>query len=318
MESSDRVPSILAFVHAAEQGSFVAAARTLNISASAISKNISNLERSLGVRLLNRTTRSIQLTSEGQAFFERARIAIDALDHAVDSVTAHRIEPVGKVRISTGNATGHAYLLPVIPELVKRYPALNVEVDFDDRRVDLVREGYDLALRAGWLEDSSLISRAICHLPNVLVASTEYLQLHGIPRTREDLAAHQNIAVRFLSGKMMPWMFHAENGKIQEYLPEFPVLQVSAPIAALEAAVLDMGIAQVGLHQAWSFLKKGQLKVLLQGLHYRGERRLSLQYPHRALVAPRVRVTVDFLLEKLTLNESLQSYAKELDTFLAV
>ena len=176
MESSDRVPSILAFVHAAEQGSFVAAARTLNISASAISKNISNLERSLGVRLLNRTTRSIQLTGEGQAFFERARIAIDALDHAIDSVTAHRIEPIGKVRISTGNATGNAYLLPVLPELIKRYPALNIEVDFDDRRVDLVREGYDLALRAGWLEDSSLISRPICHLPNVLVASTEYLR----------------------------------------------------------------------------------------------------------------------------------------------
>ena len=317
MESSDRVPSILAFVHAAEQGSFVAAARALDISASAVSKNISNLERSLGVRLLNRTTRSIQLTSEGQAFFERARIAIDALDHAIDSVIAHRIEPVGKVRISTASAIGSSYLIPAIPELLRRYPALNVEVDFDDRKVDLVRDGYDLALRVGWSEDSSLISRQICPLPNILVASPEYLQLHGVPKTRDDLASHQNIIVRYLTGKLSPWLFHNGDGKFDEYLPEFPVLTVSAPFAALEAAVLDMGIAQVGVHQAWQFLQKGQLKVVLPGQLHSGQRRLSLQYPHRALVAPRVRVTVDFLLEKLSQHESLNQYSKSLDQFVA-
>ena len=317
MESSDRVPSIVAFVHAAEQGSFVAAARALDISASAVSKNISNLERSLGVRLLNRTTRSIQLTSEGHAFFERARIAIDALDHAIDSVTAHRIEPTGKVRISAGNAIGSAYLMPALPELIKRYPALNIEVDFDDRRVDLVRDGYDLALRVGWMEDSSLISRPVCPLHTVLVASPEYLQQHGIPRTRADLAAHQNIAVRFLNGKMSPWLFHAEDGKVEEYLPEFPVLSVSAPAAALEAAVLDMGIAQVAVHQSWRFLQNGQLKVVLPDLHHPGERRLSLQYPHRALLAPRVRVTVDYLLEILSTNAYLQLNSRQLHQFAA-
>lgn len=117
MDPSQRVRAILSFVHAAERGSLAAAARALGISAAAVSKNVASLERGLGIRLVNRTTRSLQLTAEGSAFLERARVAIAALDDAIEAVAAQRAEPMGRVRISTSNAFGRSYLLPLIPGL---------------------------------------------------------------------------------------------------------------------------------------------------------------------------------------------------------
>lgn len=317
MESSSRVPSILSFVHAAERGSFAAAARALGISSAAVSKNVANLERALGVRLMNRTTRSLQLTGEGQAFFERARVAIDALSEAIDTVAAQRAEPVGRVRVSTSSAFGNTFLMPLLPELIARYPALSFEVDFDDRRVDLVKDGYDLALRGGWLEDSSLVSRRICMLRTVLVAAPSYLQQYGIPRGRGELARHRAIVVRFLNGRLSRWSFNADDGNIDEIEPESPVLTVSAPEAAVEAAVLGVGVAQVGVHHAWRYLRDGRLKLLLADQHSAGERELALQYPHRALVAPRVRVTIEFLLDRLTQNDALRVSPEALRAFAA-
>jgi DNA-binding transcriptional LysR family regulator len=317
MESSQRVRAMLSFVQAADRGSFAAAARNLGISAAAVGKNVASLEAALGVRLMNRTTRSLQLTGEGLAFVERARTAIDALDAAIDAVAAQRAEPAGRVRISTSNAFGHRYVMPLLPGLQARYPALAVELDFDDRRVDLVQDGYDLALRGGVIEDSSLVSRHICQLVTVLVASPAYLHAHGKPKRLDELAAHRLISVRFLNGRVSPWSFTRSDGSIQEFLPAAPALTVSAPEASVEAALLGMGIAQVGVHHAWQELQAGRLKVLLPQHHHAGTRSLALQYPHRALVAPRVRVTVDFLLEALTRNEALQVKPEALAAFAA-
>src|SRR5690242_6144670 len=154
MDATQRVRAMLSFVQAADHGSFAAAGRVLGISSAAVGKNVAGLETALGVRLMNRSTRSLRLTSEGRAFVERAREAISALDAAIDTVAAQRAEPSGRVRISTSSAFGHRYVLPLLPGLVAKHPAIVPEVDFDDRRVDLVREGFDLALRGGTIEDS--------------------------------------------------------------------------------------------------------------------------------------------------------------------
>ncbi len=305
MDSSQRMPAILSFVNAAEHGSLAAAARALGISAAAVSKNLAGLERALGVRLMNRTTRSLQLTAEGSAFLERARVAITALDDAIDAVAARRAEPIGRVRISTSSAFGRTYLLPMIPGLIRQFPALKLEVDLEDRRVDLVKDGYDLALRGGVIEDSSLVSRRVCMLHTVLVASPDYLKARGVPKRIEDLAQHATIAVRFLSGHVSRWNFNAADGEIVEIEPQSPALTVSAPEAAVDAAVLGLGIAQAGVHHAWSHLRDGRLKVLLAQHHHAGPRELVLQYPHRALIAPRVRVTADYLLSELGKTEAL-------------
>jgi len=296
---------MLSFVQAANRGSFAAAARALGISPAAVGKNVAGLEGALGVRLMNRSTRSLQLTGEGQAFLERAREAINALDAAIDTVAAQRAEAVGRVRISTGHAIGQRYLLPLLPGLVKRHPGLVPEVEFDDRRVDLVRDGFDLALRGGQIADSSLVSRQICELRTVLVASPAYLARHGVPKKVDDLSAHRLIAVRFLTGQTSTWTFRNPAGVVQERPPEPASLVVSDPQAAVEAAVRGMGIAQAGLHHGWDELRRGRLQVLMPRLHHSAHRTLALQYPHRSLVAPRVRATVDYLLDAFSRIEAL-------------
>jgi DNA-binding transcriptional LysR family regulator len=318
MDATQRVRAMLSFVQAADHGSFAAAARVLGISAAAVGKNVAGLEAALGVRLMNRSTRSLNLTSEGVAFVERAREAIQALDAAIDAVAAQRAEPAGRVRISTSHAFGHRYLLPLLPALLARHPAIVPEVDFDDRRVDLVRDGFDLALRGGNLDDSSLVSRHICDLLTVLVASPAYLAQHGTPRRPDDLRQHRLVAVRYLNGQTSRWSFGgAAGGQPQERAPEPAALIVSDPQAAVDAAVAGIGIAQTGAHHAWPHLREGRLKVLLVRHHESGRRAMALQYPHRALMAPRVRVTVDFLLQGLAGNEALHIKPAQLRQFAA-
>jgi len=311
MDATQRVRAMLSFVQAADRGSFAAAARILGISAAAVGKNVAGLEGALGVRLMNRSTRSLQLTSEGQAFLQGAREAIDALDAAIDTVAAQRAEPSGRVRISTSHAFGHRFVMPLLPRLAQLHPALVLEVEFDDRRVDIVRDGFDLAVRGGTLEDSSLVSRHICDLHTVLVASPEYLAQFGNPKRVQDLAQHRLVALRFLNGTTSPWSF-SERGTTVERLPTPSALTVSEPLAAVEAAVNGMGIAQVGLHHAWQDLQQGRLHVVLARQHHSGKRSMALQYPHRALVAPRVRVTVDFLMAEWAQTPALHVTLEQL------
>lgn len=315
MDSSQRVRAMLSFVQAAERGSLAAAARALGISAAAVSKNVAGLERALGIRLMNRTTRSLQLTAEGSVFLEHARVAIDALDHAIDTVAAQRADPVGRIRISSGHALGRTYLMPLMSDLIGRYPGLVPEIDLDDYRVDIVKDGYDLVLRGGLVGDSSLISRRICALHVALVASPSYLKKHGIPKRRDDLHSHRKIAVRFLNGGVSRWMFNGVNGQPEEHEPDSPALIVSSPEAAAQAALHGIGIAQVGIHHVWEDLRKGRLKVLFVGQHHNGGRELVLQYPHRALIAPRVRVTVEFLLERFSKIEALHASPRDLRAY---
>lgn len=317
MEISQRVRAILSFVEAVDGGSFAAASRALGISAAAVSKNVAGLEQALGVRLMNRTTRTLSLTDEGTLFLKQARIALEALDAAVDVLAEQRVETSGHVRISSSAAFGRDHLMPVLPGLQTRYPALSVEVDFDDRVIDLVRDGYDLALRGGRIADSALVARPVCQLNMVLVASPDYLARQGIPRTPQDLAVHRLIVRRFLAGRVSPWSFRRGDGGLitQDLTPA--VLTLSAPEALTQAAVQGMGIAQVGVHHAWSYLQSGQLKALLVGLHDPGHYEMVLQYPHRALMAPRVRVTVDYLLAAFAEDEALHVPLSALDDYAA-
>jgi len=317
MEISQRVRAILSFVEAVDGGSFAAASRALGISAAAVSKNVAGLEQALGVRLMNRTTRTLSLTDEGTLFLKQARIALEALDAAVDVLAEQRVETSGHVRISSSAAFGRDHLMPVLPGLQTRYPALSVEVDFDDRVIDLVRDGYDLALRGGHIADSALVARPVCQLNMVLVASPDYLARQGIPRTPQDLAVHRLIVRRFLAGRVSPWSFRRGDGGLitQDLTPA--VLTLSAPEALTQAAVQGMGIAQVGIHHAWSYLQSGQLKALLVGQHDPGHYEMVLQYPHRALMAPRVRVTVDYLLAAFAEDEALHVPLSALDDYAA-
>ncbi|WP_284319409.1 LysR family transcriptional regulator [Dyella acidisoli] len=318
MDSSQRVRTILSFVQAADLGSFVAASRALGITSAAVSKNVANLEKALGVRLMNRTTRTLKLTDEGVAFLRQARIALEALDAAINTVTAQRVAPGGRVRISTSTAFGREHLLPVLPGLLSRYPALSIEVDFDDRVVDLVRDGYDFVFRGGNVPDSALVSRPICRLNTVVVASPEYLARHGMPRAPQELPTHKLIARRFLGGQVAPWYFRSENGSTNAFDPtNVAVLTLSAPEAVVQAACNGVGVAHVGVHLAWEHLLSGVLKVVLHRYHQPGTYEMVVQYPHRALLAPRIQATLDYLMEAFAENKSLHVPLEALDTYVA-
>jgi DNA-binding transcriptional LysR family regulator len=317
MELSQRVRAILSFVQAADAGSFASAARSLGISSAAVSKNVASLEQALGVRLMNRTTRTLNLTDEGAAFLKQARVALDALDSAVDSIAAQRGETSGHVRISTSAAFGREQLIPVLPGLLTRYQALSVEIDFDDRVVDLVGDGYDLAIRGGHIADSALVSRPICRMNMALVASPQYLEKAGVPRTPQELKHHKLIVRRFLGGRVSPWNFRAADGSITTLNLDDAKLTFSAPEALAQAACLGMGIAQVGVHHAWSHLVSGRLKIVLPGLHDPGSYEMVMQFPHRALIAPRVRVTIDYLLAAFAQDETLHVPLSALNNYVS-
>jgi DNA-binding transcriptional LysR family regulator len=315
MDLSQRVRAIISFVQAAESASFAAASRTLGISAAAVSKNVAGLEHVLGIRLFNRTTRTLNLTEEGIAFLQQAKIAIDALDSVADRLSSQKSEIAGHIRISTSAAFGRNQLIPAIPELMEKYPGLSIEADYDDRVIDMVKEGYDIAIRGGRIADSALISRPICNLNMVLVASPEYLQKMGSPANKEDLKAHKLIVRRFLGGKISPWNFKDGDGGISTLEIVTPVMTLSAPEALVDAANLGLGIAQVGVHHAWPYLVSGKLNVVLYGLHDPGNYEMVMVYPHRVLIAPRVRVTIDFLLSKFAVDPVLHVPFNELESY---
>lgn len=318
MDSSQRVRAILSFVHAADAGSFSAAGRNLGITSAAVSKNVASLEKALGVRLMNRTTRVLQLTDEGDAFLRQARVALDALDVAVDAVTARRQGPSGRVRISTSSAFGRDYLMPALPSLLSLYPELSVEVDFDDRVVDFVRDGYDIAIRGGAIPSSNLVSKPVFRMSLALVASPEYLERRGVPGSPQDLMKHKLIARRFLGGKLSTWGFCREDGSVISLDPSASaVLILSAPEAVLQAALAGVGIAQIGLHMAWEHLQSGTLKLLLHQVHHAGAYEMVMQYPHRALIAPRVRATLDYLSDAFAADSTLHISTASLDIFSA-
>ncbi len=267
---------------------------------------------------MNRTTRTLNLTEEGRAFLRQARVALDALDAAIDTIAAQRVVPSGRVRISTSWAFGREQLMPALPGLLSRYPALSVEVDFDDRIVDLVRDGYDLAIRGGSIPDSALVSRPIFRLNLVLVASPDYLVRHGVPQTPQALRSHRLIARRFLGGAVAPWGFSAENGSLTTFDPaDAAVLTLSAPESVVQAACSGVGIARVGVHLAWEHLLSGALKVVLHRYHQPGHYEMVMQYPHRALMAPRVQVTLDYLLEAFAQDQNLHVPLEALGAYAA-
>ena len=305
MESTQRVRAILSFIQVADGGSFAAAARSLGISAAAVSKNVAGLERALGVRLMNRTTRTMTLTAEGEGFLAQARIGLQALDAAVEQVVTQRAGPSGRVRMSSSVAFARDQVVPALPGLLARYPALSVEVDFDDQKIDLVKDGYDLALRGGNIVDSGLISRPICRLNMALVASPAYLARAGIPRTPEDLAKHQLISRRFLRGAISKWCFRMPDGSLLAFDPPSPAVTMSSPEALVQAALSGMGIAQAGVHHAWPHLQRGDLVVVLGHCHHPGDYEMVMQYPHRALLAPRVRAVIDHLLDVFSKDAAL-------------
>ena len=232
---------IVAFVRVVEAHSFVAAAQTLGMSPSAISKAVSRLEERLGARLLNRTTRSLSLTDLGTGFYDRCREALGQLDQAENEVSESRGVPRGKLRVDVPISLGRRLIVPALPRFIEQNPELTVQMSMNDRVIDLVQEGIDAALRVGTLSDSSLIARRVGNLRGVTCASPEFIErMSGPPKTPEDLKPEHCIAMfRVGNNQTREWLFRRDG--VENSVTPLAPLSFSDPESAVAAAVSGAG-----------------------------------------------------------------------------
>jgi DNA-binding transcriptional LysR family regulator len=300
------LPGLISAVHAADTGSFTAAAKALDLTPAAVSKNVAALEAVLQVRLFNRTTRKLSLTEEGKLFIAQTREGLHTLQSAADMAT-RGLKPQGLVRVNCPVGFGRRFVLPLLPAFYGLHPQVQIELNLNDRAVDLVGEGFDIGIRGGSQPPEGMVARKICNLPSVLVASPRYLKARGTPEHYTQLAQHDLLRVKFQSGRMMPWLFK-DKSQGAERIVNFEgaaKLLISDSEVVLDAALQHMGIAQMGRYHAHAALQRGDLVELLARQNLPGDASMAMFYPHRAGLAPRVRVLVDFLLAQFAQNPAL-------------
>jgi DNA-binding transcriptional LysR family regulator len=291
----ENLTDIAVFVRVVVRGSFTLAADDLELSRAAVSKYVSRLEERLGARLLHRTTRRLSLTEAGAALFEASRGAIERIEEAEAAVARLQSEPRGRLRVSAPMSFGILHLGPAIAEFARRHPAVSLELTFDDRFVNLVEEGVDVAIRIGALTDSSLVARKLSCTRLVVCAAPSYLAERGEPEMPEDLASHNCLLYTYLASANV-WRFRAPDGR------EVPVavggnLRVNNGIVEAEAAVAGMGILMSPSFYVGGLLRAGKLKRILTRYQL-PELGIHGVYPQRTHVPPKVRAFVDFLARR--------------------
>ncbi|RWM40959.1 LysR family transcriptional regulator [Mesorhizobium sp.] len=290
----DRLESMEVFVRAADLGSFAAAAAALDLSGPMVGKHIRFLEERLGVRLLNRTTRRQSLTDFGRAYYERCRIVL-AEAQAADALAADQLsEPRGRLRVTMPAHFGRHCVTPILLELARRYPTLELDLSLSDRFADLVEDSFDLAIRTGTLDDrAGIIARRVARQRMIVCASPSYIGKFGQPLGLEDIADHQAIIYRRLGQVLQPWLFPRDDGSVTEIAPAGR-LRLDDLDAIADAATDGMGLAWLPRWLVRQRIEAGALVRLLsdQADYLYDCHALWLQTPHLPL---KVRLAVDAL-----------------------
>jgi DNA-binding transcriptional LysR family regulator len=293
----DRLGDIALFLRVLDQGSISAAARSLDLSVAVASQRLQRLERTLGVRLLHRTTRRLHPTPEGQALAERGRILVQDLEALADGLRESAQAVAGPLRMTLPASFGLQYVSDWLPGFQRRHPQVSVSAHLSDDLVDLIKDGYDLAIRIGPLADSGLVARRIAGNRRVLVASPDYLHRHGVPRHPDDLAGHAGILLVGRDGRQDTWPLTDATGAPWRVRMHSRFESNHGELLRA-AALAGQGIA---LHSLWHVaddLRAGRLKVLLPDWPP-PESQISAVMPARSQQPPRVRAFVDYLLEQL-------------------
>jgi len=289
----DRLDAIGTFVAVAEQRSFVAAARRLRLSPSAVTRTIGALEERLGLRLLQRTTRSVALTDAGTRYLLRARRILAEVEEADGEALAERTAPTGRLAVAASSAFGRAHVAPALTSYLARNEAVVGELFLADRFVNLVEEGIDIAVRIGVLADSSLVARSLGLTRRVLVASPAYLDERGTPRSPEALTKHR--IVQFTSLTPTPeWKFF--RGKTVEQVSLAPSFVTNSAEVAVAHAEAGRGLALVLAYQAIEAVRSGRLRVVL-ARHEPPPLPIQLVYPTSRLLSTKVRAFVEHVSE---------------------
>jgi DNA-binding transcriptional LysR family regulator len=285
---------LIAFAETARHGSFAAAARHAGGAPSTLAKSVARLEAGLGVKLFHRTTRQVSLTPDGERLFQRCQRVLEEVETLHAEAAGARAEPTGTLRVDLPITYGKRVVLPVLAELLRRHPALSLELRLQDAHADLVADRVDLAVRIGALRDSSLVARRIDRHAIVLCASPAYLAEHGTPRRIEDLAGHAALTFRMpATGRDRPWQLR-QRGAPVELHPQ-PRVRASEGEGLVRAAALGLGIAQVPDYMAADELASGALVEVLPACRPE-PLPVSVVVPSGRLMPARVRAAVDALL----------------------
>lgn len=287
----DRFLEMQTFNTVVETGSFVKAADALHVSKAAVSRHVVELERRLGIRLLHRTTRRVSLTPEGQVFYARGKDVLAELDDVESEITSKRETVSGLLRINAPFTFGILHLAPLWGVFRERYPQVMLEVTLADRVVDLVEEGYDMAIRISALESSSLVSRRLATTHMSLCASPRYLKKHGKPKHPSDLRQHQVIGYSYLATKD-EWHFVGPNGPVS--VQTNPWMHTNNGDTCRAAAMAHQGVILQPKFLVSEALAAGDLVELLPEYHA-ADIGIYAVYPTRKHLSAKVRVLIDFL-----------------------
>ena len=293
----DHAGEMAAFVRVVDANGFSAAAPALGLTPSAVSKLVTRLETRLGVRLLQRTTRALSLTQEGEVFYAAARRIVGEIETHENDIAGQSGTPQGLLRVTTSLAFSTHQLAPVVSECRARYPRVQLELLATDRVIDLVEEGIDVAIRIGRLADTSFMARKIGTDKRLICAAPSYLAQHGTPQRPEDLRRHNCLAARD-QVHLSRWPFLVDGERVE--------IEISGRIAAnegetqMQLALQGVGIVRVTRLTVAKAIRDGALVPLLGAFSAEETVAIHAVYPHRRHLAPKVPAFVNFLIEKFT------------------
>lgn len=293
------------FVRSAELGGFSAAARRLGLTPAAVSRNVALLERRLGVRLFQRSTRKLTLTEAGERFLQAVAGNLEALQAAIAGVAADGGEPAGVLKLSLAPTFGLAHVLPLLPEFLRCYPLVRPEWHFENRSVDLIAEGYDAAIGGGFELSPGVVSRTLAPAHIVAVAAPAYLAGRAAPQNPSHLKALDGIVMRSgRTGRIRRWTMRDADAR--EMAAEQPqTLVVNEPAAMREAALLGLGVALLAVPDVLAHIERGELLRLLPRW-WADAGSISLYYPSRILLPAKTRAFVDFVVERFARDRLLE------------
>jgi DNA-binding transcriptional LysR family regulator len=289
----DSLYEMSVFAKVVAAGSLSAAARDLGVSTAVVSRRLAALESRLGVRLVNRTTRRLALTDEGASYHEACSRILAEIEDADSAAAAQRVEPQGLLKVALPASFGHKHIAPLVPPFAARYPKIELAFSLSDRTVNVIAEGYDLAIRIGELEDSSLAARKLAPNRRVVCASPQYLREHTAPRVPEDLRQHNCLTTTDLQ---MNWEYKGPDGKRG-------VVRVTGHYACdnwevlREWAMAGLGVALKSTWDVRRQLGEGLLVPLLPEYDFGTDVAIYAVYPHRRYLPAKTRVFIDYLAE---------------------
>jgi DNA-binding transcriptional LysR family regulator len=284
-------------IKVAQIGSFTGAANELGISGAAVSKQIKFLEDRLGIVLFNRTTRVVTLTEAGKKLFDTVNKAGDEISEVLDTLAEGLEKPSGVLKINAPMAFGERFLVAPITEYSLTYPEVILDIEFNDRRVNLVEEGYDLVIRIGKLEDSGLIAKKLCDFETSICASPSFIKKYGLPKTPNDL---QKIPLIHYKNSSTGLSYHFRDPKgVSESIELEPVIHTNSLEMLIQSTLEGIGFSNIPTHFCHNYIHDGRLIKLLSEYKALPERGIYAVYPDRRFLPMKVRLFIDFLKKSL-------------------